>query len=512
MNESAFTPEAIIKSFRWYLKRWGNQEYELACYSEQTTLEKCSLREENLKACDSCDSQGINRLDKYIVELNRQEEDDKKRTILNFYTNILFQSGVGITVEPLNSVRNSEEVKKRIVSWLNNNLEKVSKTNIKYHSGVEVTLQDGWEIKETPDSLFDFIIHDYLQPTWIKIEPRSNAYIGRGVLNKETGIDEAYLRSNGIRSLNDVRIQQKENDIIRPRITEALNNRLGVFPNNAGGYCIPYDDTLLRKLKAEFYTPTEEENSSEFKETNVGFMSAVRSIHDRYCAPKYESDVNLVTKLPFMWCRGKECFKTSLDNQTLVSCESWERYTILHILEILGFPQITHTSGGNEASDLIRNFIGMVNKASSLFKRVRCRECNHLLFPLGQSNFNRYNNFECRLPSCGNRGKRVYLSQCHQCKTGLIDSRDSARCPHGWHICPKCLSCCDDNIYERMASKYILKNQSIPPRISVKLGHGHNDKGEYFCPKCGGRIVIVHDEHSDRTAKVCQVCRAVYAV
>ena len=191
-------------------------------------------------------------------------------------------------------------------------------------------------------------------------------------------------------------------------------------------YHIPYDEELFRRLKTDFYTFNEETNSTRFNERNVGFMTTTRSKYDIYCAPKYDHDINFVTQLPYMWCRGKECFKTSLGEQTLASCKSWNQYTILHFLEILGFPQVTETAGGNEASELIRNFIGMVNKASALFKRVRCRECNHILFPLGSSNFNRYNNFECRLSTCGERWKRVYLSQCHHCKSGLIDSRDTS--------------------------------------------------------------------------------------
>ena len=211
-----------------------------------------------------------------------------------------------------------------------------------------------------------------------------------------------------------------------------------------------------------------------------------------------------------MWCRGKECFKTSLGDQTLNSCKSWKEYTILHLLEILGYPQIIKTNGGNEASELIRNFIGMVNQASTLFKRLKCRECGHILFPIGNNNFNRYNKFRCLMPTCGERWKRIYLSQCHHCKGGLIDSRDSAKCPNGWYICPKCLSCCDDAVYERMANRFVLKRLPIPPGISSRLGHGHNDKNIYFCPKCGGNIATVRDEHTGKIAKLCQVCRAVY--
>lgn len=509
LNEKTFTSEAIIKNFRKYLSIYGHQQIVPACYNEETSLQQCQARLADVHACDACNSRGINRLDKYEVRLGG-DSDDYKRIILSFFTNTAFTSGSIVLVEPTQSCITSEEVRQRVVSWLNQNLELKKGVNTRLKSGLDRKLQAGWLTNKDLDNSYYSIIRDFLLPSWCTIEPRRNAYIGRGVLNKETGIDEEFIRRNGIRSSNDVKIQEKENSIILPRIVAALNERLDVLPDNNGIYHIPYDVELLRKLKTDFYTFKEEENSTVFNEKNIEFMTTARSKYDRYCAPKYDNDINFVTQLPFMWCRGKECFKTSLGDQTLALCKSWSRYTILHLLEILGFPQITETSGGNEASALIRNFIGMVNKTSSLFKRVRCRECNHILFPIGGSSFNRYNNFECRVPTCGERGKRVYLSQCHHCKTGLIDSRDSAQCPNGWHICPKCLSCCDDAVYERMASKYVLRQLPIPPRISEKLGRGHNDKGEYFCPKCGGEIATVRDEHTERIAKVCQVCKAVY--
>ena len=503
LNERAVTSEAIINNFRKYLSLYGRQQFEIVCRHEETNLQEFRARHKNIHLCDTCESRGTIPLDQYEVKLGG-DDDDYKRTILRFFTNISFTSGLSVRVNPTQSIIAPDEVRQRIVSWLNENLESILGITTRFKSGAEIQLQAGWGSKI--DVRYNSIVGDYLFPSWCTIEPKRNAYIGRSVLNKETGIDEEFIRRNGIHSS---RIQEKENAIILPRIVASLNERLDVLPDNNGKYYLPYDEDLLRKLKTDFYS-IKEDNSTIFDKSNVGFMTTARSKYDRYCAPKYDNDINLVTQLPFMWCMGKECFKTSLGDQTLAASKSWRGYTLLHFFEILGYPQITETSGGNEASELIRGFIGMVNKASSLFKRVRCRECSHILFPIGGSNFNRYNNFECRVLTCGERGKRVYLSQCHHCKKGLIDSRDSARCPNGWHICPTCLSCCDDAVYERMASKYLLRRLPVPSRISEKLGHGHNDKKEYFCPKCGGRIEIIHDEHTDKIVKVCQVCRVVY--
>ena len=42
------------------------------------------------------------------------------------------------------------------------------------------------------------------------------------------------------------------------------------------------------------------------------------------------------------------------------------------------------------------------------------------------------------------------------------------------------------------------------------LGHGHNDKGEYFCPDCGGPIEIVIDDRNGEKRRGCIHCHKVF--
>ena len=132
----------------------------------------------------------------------------------------------------------------------------------------------------------------------------------------------------------------------------------------------------------------------------------------------------------------------------------------------------------------------MVNKAAQLFRRVICRECGHILFPVGNNNFNQYNNFVCLNPICSVRSERVYLSQCFHCKSGMIDSRDSQVCPNGLRICPICLSCCTDEQIEFQAQKYIRIGRSIP--------------------ECGGEIVRVFDAERNETHIYCHRCNSEF--
>ena len=133
------------------------------------------------------------------------------------------------------------------------------------------------------------------------------------------------------------------------------------------------------------------------------------------------------------------------------------------------------------------------------------------MFTDKSSGFNRYNYYSCINPNCPEVNKPVYLNYCYKCKKGIIDSRDSKQCPNGWYICPTCASCCDDNQYERQAQRYILSNRPIPNRIKKMLGHGHNDKDEYFCPNCGNKLEITKDT-CNKTIKKCPICHKSFSL
>lgn len=106
------------------------------------------------------------------------------------------------------------------------------------------------------------------------------------------------------------------------------------------------------------------------------------------------------------------------------------------------------------------------------FMHLKCRSCGHMMFTDKSSGFNRYNYYACANPTCPELYNVVYLNYCFKCKKGLIDSRDTKRCPNGWYICPTCLACCDDEQYERLAQRYILAKRPVPLRIQEKKDMG----------------------------------------
>lgn len=173
--------------------------------------------------------------------------------------------------------------------------------------------------------------------------------------------------------------------------------------------------------------------------------------------------------------------------------------------EIIGFPKLRQVESSFEPDGIISLFIVVANKAMKKFMRLKCRACGHLMYPVKRDVFDRSNYYACINPTCPEYGKDVYLNYCYKCKRGLIDSRDTKQCPNGWFICPTCLSCCDDDQYERLAQRYVISHLPIPYRIQSKLGGGHNNKGFYFCPKCGSELDVASDG-TNRISAYCKSC------
>ena len=89
--------------------------------------------------------------------------------------------------------------------------------------------------------------------------------------------------------------------------------------------------------------------------------------------------------------------------------------------------------------------------------------------------------------SCPEYNNEVYLNYCHDCKKGIIDSRDTKQCPNGLYICPSCDSCCSNQYFEFMAERYRIIGKRIPSFITRNIGNGHKDQQMVFCSKCGAQ-------------------------
>ena len=305
--------------------------------------------------------------------------------------------------------------------------------------------------------------------------------------------------------------EEKESAEVHKRVTKALSDNYQFEEYNEPGnyFETEFDTVLLNEIKLKFYY-----NKRAVAKNEMSLRSFLESYtvpgFKPLCSPKLSEANNLALNFQFFWCQGKECFHNCLGNQTLSATDNWRDYTLFHLVEIIGFPMIHPSEAGNEADEVVRQLVAVSIKVMQKFKRLKCRSCGHMMFTSRRNEaFNRHNFFACANPNCSEYNKEVYLNHCFKCKKGLIDSRDHKKCPNGWHICPHCLSCCDNALFERLAQRYIVDNKAVPTKLQNLRGHGHDDLGMKYCPKCGTLIEHYTDGRGDQHYG-CPICHENY--
>lgn len=314
---------------------------------------------------------------------------------------------------------------------------------------------------------------------------------------------EAYKKAQSV-------LKEKESNEVYRRTVASLKKELKTNEYNGEYFELKYNRQQLIRLISRYYFKGTLKDDDD--DTRRDFLTlSYTGYFKPYCAPTLSETNNPAIDLPFFWCRGKECFHNNLADQTLAEQNDWHHYSLYHMVEIIGFPKLHMTPGGYEPDNVVRVFIAVTNRVMQKIKSLKCRGCGHLMFTDKSGRFNSNNYYSCINPICPETRIPVYLNYCYKCKKGLIDSRDTKRCPNGWYICPTCLACCDDELYERQAQRYRIVNSPVPERIARMLGHGHNDKGEYFCPDCGGPIEFVMDERYGEERRGCPRCHKFFA-
>lgn len=322
--------------------------------------------------------------------------------------------------------------------------------------------------------------------------------------------DEEKNASNSIKYKDALlKYQQEEAQEVFKRTVDSLNKELNSEILSEGYFEVQYEESLLDKIIRKYYHKSKINDNDKYWEKE--FLTSQKSVgyYKPFCAPTLADEINSAINLPFFWCMGKECFHNNLAKQVLSEETKWKEYTLYHLVDIMGFPMLKETEAGYEPSEPIRQFIKISNNVIQTFRRLKCRECGHLLFPGKSLGFNSYNRYGCGNPGCKEYKKLIYLNYCYNCKTGLIDSRDSKQCPNGWYICPSCLACCNNDQYKRQAQKYQLNGQPIPSRILMKIGQGHNDQGILYCYKCGSQLSVITDDKGN-LYNGCPTCHKNY--
>lgn len=197
----------------------------------------------------------------------------------------------------------------------------------------------------------------------------------------------------------------------------------------------------------------------------------------------------------FWWCTNQECFQNCVSDNLSKNLNSeitkdlWEEYTLLDFLKILKI----NTDEQNH-NDFIKNghyykFLGHINAFNRLLEHLYCEKCNNLLYPIKSSHFALHRNvrFHCIEQDCSEKHNEIYLNNClyGECTT-IIDSRVSMRCQNGLFICPKCGTCCSNELFQRRLESLKKVGGKIYQNLinNVKNQNGHLEKSEYYCYKC----------------------------
>ena len=517
-DELLLTSENLKKTVEYILGKYADQQYHLCCAGENDR----GLTEKDLLRCSTVipiivkeTKDGVQTAEKKKIKcsslVNRPWKPSrwkKKPGSDNFL-------GLCLSGEAINRVFTFDDIdlgklKNSILSWA------VKNNSFEFINGY---LPKGLEKYDLVKHFIDL----YFKPTEISLFPKKNVfYASKKSLLGLWDFETAWRKNpDEIEAL----ALRAESPFIYQKTFDALKH---MYPNGVIGsdyIRIPYDETELRRVKDYFYFKQHvlEENTSpttKINYNNLKFLDS-KSIHNTfYCTPKLADTNETVSDLPFYWCRSEECFCNMLDNQTLEKEHNWERYSLYHAAEIIGYKLIEETEKGNIPVEAVSNFAAEVRQAERLYARLICRSCGHMIFSTRGSILNGSRFFSCLNPMCAEYKKEVYLSQCNSCKRGLIDSRDSKKCENGWVICPVCLSCCNDDLFDSLIAKH-RRNGYVPPRLLECEGKGHNNKHIYFCPKCATKIEEIYidekqqqEDGTDKIVKIkvwgCPKCKISY--
>ncbi len=341
------------------------------------------------------------------------------------------------------------------------------------------------------------IVLTYYSPSTMEIYPNSNMFYSR----KKSLLGAWDYKVISPNQKPEEFAQRAESPIVYANTFESLKK---MFPDAEVGedfIKLPYDNSELSKIKAYFhYRHHELDSKKGYSDTNIWnkeFLTPRNIQGVFYCTPKVADSREKVSNLPFYWCRSDECFCNMLDEQTLEKQNDWTKYSLYHASEILGYKLIAVTDKGNIPVETVANFASEVRQAEKLYARLICRSCGHMIFSSRGTLLNGSRFFSCANSLCSQHRVEIYLSQCNNCKKGLIDSRDSKKCENGWVICPSCLACCNDDLFDRLIERH-RRNGWVPARLQESQGKGHNNKNIFFCPQCGVQLGDIKVEETVR--------------
>ena len=214
----------------------------------------------------------------------------------------------------------------------------------------------------------------------------------------------------------------------------------------------------------------------------------------KFCEVRQALELDREKGEPFYWCAGYPCFR---DPVRFMVNDEWENYTILDFMRILQIPvdYVSIRTGNETRFGHYIIFSSYMLSFKKFYDHLFCRSCKKLMRPHQITNFESraVNKFSCANKDCENFGQIVYLNHCFNTKNcnATIDSRDSKQCPNEQYICPECGACCSTQNFARRLDNLRLNGGEISPGLVYFVNHdlGHWEKKEFYCYKCGKKLV-----------------------
>lgn len=277
---------------------------------------------------------------------------------------------------------------------------------------------------------------------------------------------------------------------------DAVKNITGRRWNTEKSYWeVPLDEKeRLYEIAVEYgfeIEGTKNPHMKKFKVENEGRPARVN-----YCEGRPAQKIDEYIGEEFLWCRNSKCFSECVKEH---SKEDWENYTLLDFCRILGIETNSVDSEGRTIKyGKYLSFSSIINRANTIIEHLYCRECGEMLEPVKVSNYYTHlvTHFHCTNASCGKYHEKIYISKCFNWKcNGVIDDRDTQKCPNGWNICPECGSCCSNRIAQQRIDN--CKEVGIPSNPYfidfINNSRGHLEKREFYCWKCGNLTTHIGD-------------------
>lgn len=285
------------------------------------------------------------------------------------------------------------------------------------------------------------------------------------------------------------------------KVTYSKNEYDIISENNATSYI--FNSTyeiglyaLSRAFNLKYNNKSEEVSYTRKEDVNA------------FCECRLSDKLDSHYNQAFHWCSNKPCFRPPI---RFMAESEWEHYRLLDFMRILKIPTDYTTRSGK----VIKHghyiiFSSYLKSFSTFYEHMFCRDCGCLLKPKNISNYASaaITEFHCANNDCKNKNVDIYINHCFNKKkcNEIIDSRDSAKCPNGQHICPKCGGCCStDNFRFRMSNLETTGGYvSSWLRDFVHNERGHWERNEYYCYICGKEMYI------DNGTPTCNDCNITY--